>query len=462
MTREIPGAFLARMRELLGSDFEAFERALQDEPRRGLRVNPLKIAPADFAAASPFALEPSPLCPEGFFIDTDAPAGKHAFHAAGLYYLQEPSAQSAVTALDPKPGMRVLDLCAAPGGKSGHAAGRLSGDGFLLSNECVGSRARILGYNLERLGVRNAAVSCLMPDVLAAACGSAFDAVIVDAPCSGEGMFRREEAALTEWSEAHALSCAQRQLHILDDAAKMCAPGGTLLYSTCTLNPEENEGAAESFMQAHPEFDVEEITTVQLPAGRPEWCGARETLRHAGRLMFYNAPGEGHFVVKLRKSADGPEYAPQTQPGKGKPRLRALDKNEMKFFREMFADCFDAEPFYEPLVRDDTVWLTPPEAINLPGCLLPGVCAGELKKGRFEPSHTLFMAMRGDEIRRKLVLDPEDELLERFFRGEEIPCGEKGFTAVCVRAGDGVYPVGFGKASGGVLKNRFPKGLRLV
>jgi len=462
MTREIPQAFLNRMQQLLGKDFPEFEQALQQTPRRGLRVNPLKISPEAFAACTPFELAPSPLCPEGFFIDTDAAAGKHPFHAAGLYYLQEPSAQSAVTALDPRPGMRVLDLCAAPGGKSGHAAGRLNGEGFLLSNECVGSRARILGYNLERLGVRNAAVSCLMPDVLSAACGSAFDAVIVDAPCSGEGMFRREEAALTEWSQAHTLSCAQRQLHILDDAAKLCAPGGALLYSTCTLNPEENEGVAESFLQAHPDFTVEEITTVCLPAGHPEWIGAREELRQAGRLMFYNAPGEGHFVVKLRKAQDGRDCSPETASGKSKSRMRALDKNEMKFFRETFADCFDCEPFYEPVVREDTVWLTPPQAMTLPGCLLPGICAGELKKGRFEPSHTLFMAMKDHEIRRKLVLEPEDELLDRFFRGEEIPCGEKGFTAVCVRAGDGVYPVGFGKASGGVLKNRFPKGLRLL
>ena len=307
--RRIPQAFLERMRALPGFDCAAFERALQEEPRRGLRVNTLKISAADFAALSPFALTPSPMCPEGFLIDAEAPAGKHPYHAAGLYYLQEPSAQSAVTALDPAPGSRVLDLCAAPGGKATHAAARIAPAGLLVANECVPNRARTLSFNLERMGVRCCAVTTVMPEALVKACPGWFDAVIADVPCSGEGMFRREPRALEEWSPAHAAACAERGRRILADAAALVRPGGMLLFSTCTFNPDENEGAVEFLLRQRPDFEVLSIDAVRLPPARPDWAGARPEMARAARLMLTDAPGEGHFIARLRRT--GGEMPPE-------------------------------------------------------------------------------------------------------------------------------------------------------
>ncbi len=457
--RNIPEEFLQRCRTLEGLDTEAFFRALtEDEPRRGLRVNTLRISAEDFAAAAPFPMTPSPMCPEGFLIGAEAAAGKHPFHAAGLYYLQEPSAQSAVTALDPVPGMRVLDLCAAPGGKSTHAAARLRHSGLLIANECVPARAQTLGFNLERCGVRAAAVTSCMPDALTEALPGWFDAVLADVPCSGEGMFRREPRAIEEWSPAHAAACAERGSRILASAAELVRPGGFLLFSTCTFNPDENEGAVDRLLRSRPDFEILPIRAVSLPHGRPEWAKAAPELINSARLMLTDAPGEGHFLALLHRT-DGED------PAEPAPcRLSALKAEERAAFRDFWTDTFSADPWVEPRrTASGEVFLVPEGLPGLPGLRRPGVHAGTLKPGRalrFEPSHTLFMACGGSL--RQLAFDPEDPALAAFFAGEELPAEtEPGYASVCVRAGGSCFPVGFGKISGGRLKNKLPTGLRV-
>lgn len=458
--RNIPEAFLKRMRALPDWDEAAFEQALTSgEPRRGLRVNTLKIDTAEFAANSPFTLEPSALCPDGFLIEAEAAAGTHPYHAAGLYYLQEPSAQAVVTAAELKPGMRVLDLCAAPGGKSGHAAAQLAHTGLLIANECVASRAKVLTFNQERMGVRAGAVTSAMPEAIVEAAEGYFDAVLADVPCSGEGMFRREPRAVEEWSPEHADTCAVRGRKILADAARLVRPGGILMFSTCTFNPDENEGAIEALLCENPEFEVEEITAVKLPEGRPDWAGAREELRKSARLMFYNAQGEGHFIARLRRK-DGEEVA---EPASAN--FTALSRDGMAAFRTFWEDTFTIAPWYEPRMRGDEVFLVPENLPNLPGMMSPGVHAGTLvkeRKGmRFEPSHTLFLTVPARDIRRVCTMEADDPALEAYFGGAPVPTEvPNGYAAAAVRCGENAYPVGFGKISGGILKNKLPKGLR--
>ena len=449
---EIPQAFLETMRDLLGAEYSAFEAAfLQHPPVRGLRVNTLKLPAEEFAAISPFPLTPSPLCRDGFILHSDDRVGLHPFHHAGLFYMQEPSASSVIEALDPAPGMTVLDLCAAPGGKSTHLAARLAGQGILVSNECVSSRVRPLCSNLERIGARNAIVTSAMPDLLADAFGPCFDAVVVDAPCSGEGMFRRDEEAVRQWSPEHTAGCAARQALILSDAARMVRAGGTLMYSTCTLNLDENERMIDLFLTDHPDFVLEPISAVRLPAAFGAEIGVRAELSRAARLMPHTVPGEGHFVARLHRRDGDTTQLPLIA---GAP----LKGEQTALFRDFWRALFREEPWYEPMLRGDTVWLAPG---GLECAVRAGVPAGHFLRGRFEPDHALFMAMPAQAIGSRVSLYADDPRIAAFLRGEQISAAaEKGWCAVCVSAGGRDYPLGFGKASGCVVKNHYPKGLR--
>ncbi len=448
---EIPQAFLEDMRALLGEDYAAFADAfLSQPPVRGLRVNTLKLTPEEFADISPYPLAPSPLCRDGFILDSDERVGPHPFHHAGLFYMQEPSASAVVEALDPAPGMTVLDLCAAPGGKSTHLAARLAGRGVLVSNECVPSRVQPLCSNLERIGARNAVVLSAMPDVLADTLGPCFDAVVVDAPCSGEGMFRRDGEAVRQWSRDHVAGCAARQALILSDAARLVRGGGMLIYSTCTLNIHENEETVEAFLDAQPDFTLEPIQAVRLPSAFGGTAGGHG-LAHAARLMPHTVRGEGHFIARLRRRDGGAAELP-LEPG------HPLSSEQSALFQEFWRALFDEEPWYEPSLYGDTVWLSPG---RVTGAVRAGVPAGRFLRGRFEPEHALFMAAPVGHIRNLVPLSSGDPRLSAFLRGEQISAAaEKGWCAVCVSAGGRDYPVGFGKASGGVIKNHYPKGLR--
>ena len=442
--KKLPEDFLEHMRRLLSpEELQRYVAGFGAEYYRGVRVNTLKCSAKKAKALLPFEMKRAPFCEEGFYIPFETQGlGLLPLHRAGAFYAQEPSAMSAVTVLGVRPGERVLDLCAAPGGKSTQIAAELCGKGLLWSNEIVKSRANILLSNIERMGVKNAVVSSCRPDRLCAALSGFFDRVLVDAPCSGEGMFRRDEAAISEWSAEHSRSCAERQLAILDSAAEALKDGGTLVYSTCTFSYEENEGVIERFLSTHSEFELVD-------------CGAdfgRRAMGKAVRILPEDG-GEGHFAAKLVKKG---ELCESTSA------FYAVKTPESAAAMKLYDELFIGRPFGErfEIVGDKVLLLPEAEipALHGLGVIRAGLLFGEIKKNRIEPCHALFMAAEPDTLRSSCSLSSNDERLARFYRGEEIAIdGDlSGFTAVLA---DGIT-TGFGKAVGGTLKNRYPKGLR--
>lgn len=449
----LPDAFLRRMKDLLGSDYQNFLNGMQKSPNKGLRVNTLKVSADALREALPWELFPSPFCKTGFLLPEEAGGlGLHPLHHAGAYYLQEPSAMSAVTALAPQPGERILDLCAAPGGKSTQIAAALQGKGLIWSNEIVPSRARVLLSNMERMGVRNAVVSSCHPQRLCTSLAGFFDRVLVDAPCSGEGMFRKDPGAAEEWSPEHVSSCALRQKEILFSAACALRKGGVLVYSTCTFSPEENEGVISAFLEEHPEFSLEEIPERFGRAAFPECGGGKKELLFARRIFSMDG-GEGHFVARLRKNA-GEVCSCGNFDYEGAALLAE------RTARELFGELFFIEPFGR-IGRAGGQLLILPEglpALSGLGVLRAGVQLAEEKKNRLEPAHALFLAAKKEELRRVLDFGSESTEIAAFLRGEEISAPQElsGFSGVSVCG----VTVGFGKCVGGRLKNRYPKGLR--
>ncbi len=445
----LPIEFSDRMKGLLGDEFDTFAAQYDLPHSRGLRINTLKMS-ITAAYKLGFTLEEVPFAKEGFKVLSDEKSGSSPYHHAGAFYSQEPSAMSAVTALDPQKGEFILDMCAAPGGKTTQIAARLGGDGCIWSNEYVRSRANILISNIERCGIRNAVVTSMRPDALAAKTGAVFDRVLVDAPCSGEGMFRKEENAVRDWSPENVAACAVRQAEILDSAALCLKNGGVLVYSTCTFAPEEDEKNIIAFLDRHPEFSLEEIPVRFGRSGLDISDRYDLTLT---RRIYPQDGGEGHFVARLRKSGELTEskcFSP------------AIKENaQIKMLRETYESCFKDIPQGTFAVYVNNGYLLPPQMPDVPldGVIRAGIPVGEIKNNRIEPAHGLFMAARMEDCRRYIDLSPDSPELSAFLHGEEISCdGDNGFTAVCC---DGIV-TGFGKVSGGKLKNRYPKGLRTL
>ena len=479
---EIPAAFLERMERLLGGEYPAFLASYAERPSVGLRVNTLKIAPETFRLLAPFELAPVPWCAAGLtIIGDDAEAGKHPFHAAGLYYLQDPSAMAVAELLDPQPGERVLDLAAAPGGKATHIAAKMQGQGLLVANELHPKRAWELAGNLERWGAANVAITNETPERLVERFEDFFDRVLVDAPCSGEGMMRKGEAARVEWAPELVRGCALRQTTILEQAARLVRPGGRLVYSTCTFNPEENEGTVARFLDTHPEFAlIEPSRRPGLSPGRPDWLDAgvgaglapahgaghpqgdaptadsRADLTHAVRLWPHLAPGEGHFIAVLRKHDGEPTATPRPW------RPARLPRPVEAAYHAFCAEHLVAEPAGERLALVGSYLYALTDGLpDLTGLrfLHPGWWLGTLMKDRFEPSHALALALPRESARRTVSLAPHDPALAAYLRGEGFrSAGEAGWVLLCV---DG-YPLGWGKRVAGILKSHYPRGLRRV
>ena len=456
---ELPSLFQQRMQTLLEDEYEAFLAAYGSPLRRGVRINTGKIKTEEFLSLFPHPLVASPFAPDSYYLDAPHKAGSDPLHHAGAYYMQEPSAASAVAVLAPQPGDRVLDLCAAPGGKSTQIATTTGDSGLLWSNEYVAARTRILQQNLERWGVRNQVVSNRDTAAVCDAMESYFDKVLVDAPCSGEGMFRKEPLALTEWCMDNIALCAARQDEILNNAAKAVRPGGRLVYSTCTFAPEENEGAVVRFLKAHPDFELLPIEADWGCAGFsadrirpfcPEVDGDVDTTRC--RRILPQHGGEGHFIALFRRTGDAYGGKPPLYPSPTKdPHAAAA--------AELYRDCFTDEPEGLFVTFGDQVRLLPRDLPDCRGLGVAGVAIATVCKNRLEPCHSIFAASQAADCRRRLELSYDSPLLTAFLHGEEIPCDtEKGWTAVCV----GGVTVGFGKAGSGKLKNRYPKGLRLL
>lgn len=484
----LPEKFLERMQNMLGEEYPAFLESLSGKRYRALRLNPLKTRIQEGKEKLPFTLSPVPWTKNGFYYEEEEQPGKHPYHEAGLYYIQEPSAMAPVPCLmeerasaaaiperqeehvsaaaiperqeEPATPGRVLDLCAAPGGKSTQIAEYMRGRGMLITNEIHPQRAKILSENIERMGISNAIVLNETPESLSKRFIAFFDRILVDAPCSGEGMFRKNDNAGEEWSEENVALCAERQDSILDCAATMLKPGGRLVYSTCTFAPAEDEGSVSRFLETHPDF-----------------CLEKEE-----RLMPHKIKGEGHFLAVLHR--EGGQLSSAATAGTEKSLTLKDCREFLDFAKE--ALTIPAEELTEGkiLLRfGEQLYLAPAETPSLRGLkvLRPGLHLGTVKKNRFEPSHALALFLKKEQAVQAVNLACDGTAVRKYLEGQTLTIGEgcdvemahiitrgrmaaeqadvslpKGWCLVCV---DG-YSLGWGKAAGAVLKNHYPKGLR--
>lgn len=453
----LPRAFLQRMQEMLKEEYPLFLKSYQETKNQALRLNPLKGKGGRFLDLSPFSLSPVPWEKNGYYYEEDQKPGRHPYHEAGVYYIQEASAMAPAALLAALPGERVLDLCASPGGKSTQIAAAMEGRGLLICNEIHPARAKILSENIERMGVCNAVVINHSPHVLAEHFHGFFDKILVDAPCSGEGMFRKNEEAVREWSPENVRMCAKRQDEILDDAAGMLRAGGRLVYSTCTFAPEENEGSISRFLKNHPEFSL--LQAEKLPgisSGNPDWIDEpAKGLENAVRLWPHRLKGEGHFAACLQKEGEADGEKRRSRQGFEKGILEKECPEYMAFREEYLRKELPGV-----LVRfGEQLYLVPEETPSLDRLkvLRPGLHLGALKKGRFEPAHALALALKPKEVLQSVDLIQQKVQVEKYLSGQTFQTDIKaGWCLICV---DG-YSIGWGKAAGGTMKNHYPKGLR--
>lgn len=452
------------MEQLLAEEAAAFLACLEQPATKGLRVNLLKLSPAELSSLLSWPMETVAWCPEGFRLagNGEERPGRSPYHAAGLYYLQEPSAMAAVSLLDPRPGETILDLCAAPGGKATAIAARLGQRGLLVANEMVRSRANSLLENLERFGVSNAIVTTADPHWLAAQWSGHFDAVLVDAPCSGEGLFRKNRAATLEWQPAGAEGCAIRQKNILAEAAHLVRPGGRLVYATCTFAPQENEGVIAHFLGQHPHFEL--LPPPPNPAfspGRADWLAASVAkglpLERCVRLWPHLVGGEGHFLALLQRTDEGPRGG--TPAGsKPIPLSATLRRTLQTFWEAQFTtplpnSLFQLGNEVYQLPIEPAFWgkLRPYRA----GLLLGQLTGRELQ--HFIPAQALALASQPTTIRQPLDFPAGSPTLSAYLQGQTVSCpGREGWQLVTVAG----FPVGWGKGVNNVLKNHYPQRLR--
>ena len=432
--------FINEIREMLGDETPAFLRALDEKPTLALRVNPLR--PGAMDAAQEFITDKVPWADNAYYIREGARPGASLQHDLGAFYLQEASAMVSASVLRARPGEKILDLCAAPGGKTTQIAGSMNGEGLLISNEPIPSRAKILAENLERMGVANAIAVCAYPDQLAKKWPDFFDAILVDAPCSGEGMFRREPASRDEWQPGSPAGCAKRQAEILDEAAKMLRPGGRLVYSTCTFNRLENEGSIRGFLERHPEFSYEDFELDEI--GRSE-CGMLRVWPHRVR-------GDGHFVARLRKSADVKAKPMEKKKQKGgKPIVKAVkcvaDESPEQLLKRLEQDICEIPKALKEgkLIRQaDYVHVLPKDAPDLDGIKTtkPGLCLMRVGRSHVQPMPALARACGKMEKRR---IELTDEEAKRVKLGEKLnpENAEPGWTLLVWNE----LPMGFTKIS---------------
>lgn len=462
---ELPEAFKEKMKGLMGTAYKSLLDSYDQPESKGIRTNTLKLKPEELVEVLPFSTRDVNWCEAGFYIDHEVRPGKNPYYYAGLYYVQEPTAMATVEVLDPQPGEWVLDLCAAPGGKSTQIGAKLQGQGILVSNELVNSRAGILSSNIERMGIVNAIVTNEFPERLVDSFHESFDKIVVDAPCSGEGMFRKDPGALADWSLERVDRCVGKQEKILESAHRLLKPGGVLVYSTCTFSPEENEQMIEAFMQKYP-YTLEDIKLSGITDhGRVEWTrNDQVAIEKTLRIMPMNVKGEGHFIAKLTKSETATELS-TAKPGYPKSRLKKASQTELIDYKN-FADNNLQPDFYKKF--ENRLYLLGehlyalPEGIDLEKIanlklLRTGLHLGTFKKNRFEPSYALAMTLALSEAKNVCDLKDEEQVYQ-YLKGEALNIvTQKGWILISFNG----FPLGFGKASEGLIKNHYPKGLRI-
>lgn len=437
--------FLERMKMYLKDEFLEYEKTLEEDTFRGIRVNTSKIGVDEFLELGICECLPSKICPQSFYISNQIKGlGNHPAHIAGLFYMQEPSASSAVEVLDVKEGDWVLDMCAAPGGKSTQIAAKLNHTGFLVSNEIEKKRAMVLMSNMERLGFSECMITNARPDDLEKEMQGWFDKVLVDAPCSGEGMFKKHEKAMEDWSVEHVEACAHRQKHILDSAYEVLKEEGILVYSTCTYSIEENEEVIYEFMKKHPDMELIDCNVSFGREGFPyENLDASKV-----RRIFPMDQGEGHFVAKLVKHGSN-KFS----------KKKELDSIVVpNYVIDFFQDQLYEQPKYILQIQDKIYTKnTPFIKLKKIHILRQGVLAGEMVKNRFEPHQHFYSAgiHQGQFLK---VYNMSDEECLKYLQGNLLQVeGYKGYTALTWRN----HPIAFAKGDGIVLKNKYPKGMRI-
>ena len=452
----LPQEFLNKMKTLLGAEYEEF-LASYDRPRNfGLRVNVGKISPEEFQKLAPFHLQPVPWTENGFYYtleeDNSVLPARHPFYYAGLYYLQEPSAMTPAAMLKVTPGEKVLDLCAAPGGKATELGARLHGKGLLVANDISASRAKALLKNIEVFGISNAFVTNETPAHLAGQFPEFFDKILVDAPCSGEGMFRKDPAVAKAWDAEKPFACAKQQKEIITQAANMLAPGGQMLYSTCTFSPEENEQVIAYLLDSREDMEV-----LELP--QMEGFSRGIHLSRCVRIWPHKMNGEGHFLALLQKK--GQKAAVKEEVTDRSAGNKKINSPEMQ---EFFQDITMPINWNRVEIRKDQAYYVPEETKGRTGLtfLRNGLYLGEIRKGRFEPSQSLAMALKKEEYASVVDLEASDERVMKYLKGETLEVEdlhstrEKGWQLVCVNG----YPLGWGKLVNGTLKNKYHTGWR--
>ena len=448
--KELPLAFTQRMKKLLSEEeFDSYINSYNEPAVKAFRVNTEKIAVEELKKIAPFATEHIPYAETGFYLTVDK-IGNHPFHHAGTIYVQDPGAMAPAEGLELQPDWCVLDMCAAPGGKSSQLRNKLGEDGILVSNEIIRSRCKILTGNIERLGFRNTATTCLDPARIAQLFPETFDMIMVDAPCSGEGMFRKDDIAIDEWSEENVQHCAERQQMILGHAAEALKPGGYIVYSTCTFSLEENEMTVDAFLQAHTDFALIPVpdTVRQHTADGIFFDGCRcKNINEARRFYPHKSRGEGQFMAVLHNTRECTPTAVYT-----KKQTAKLDRVVTDFLCDTLVD-FD--PKLVTMYNGNPVYAAP-DIVPEKAAFSCGVTIGEVRKNYIQPHHQFFMAM-GKQFKRQIDLAPDSEELEKYLHGEEIAVDCENGWAVITTCG---CTVGGAKVTNGRAKNHYPKGLR--
>lgn len=446
----LPQVFETRMKALLGEEFADYIKALEEPPVKAFRVNTSKISVEDFEKIDKFSNGRIPYVENGFYLDYEK-IGNHPYHHAGMIYVQEPAAMAPAECVEIEPDWCVLDMCAAPGGKSTQLKNKLGDEGVLVSNEIISSRCKILTGNIERLGLKNTVTTCMDTKKLASVFPHTFDLIMCDAPCSGEGMFRKEEIAVSEWSEENVKMCALRQEEILENAVKLLKAGGYIIYATCTFSLEENEMMIDSFLQKHPEFQLikpcESVVENTTDGIAFDGCKC-ENIHYTRRCYPHKTKGEGQFMAVIKNTLP---CADERKSQQIKP--QKTDKVIIDFLNDTLT-CFDESNVR--IYNGNPVYFTPDFPVKDGTAFSCGITIGEVKKNYILPHHQFFMGL-GDNFKRKINLTLEDERLYKYLHGEEIAVDcPNGWAVVMV---DGCT-LGGAKVVNGIAKNHYPKGLR--
>lgn len=473
---QLPEKFCDEMKRLLGGEYKDYVASMEEVRKYGLRVNTAKISTEEFEKICPFPIRKIPFVKNGYFYDENVQPAKHPFYFAGLYYLQDPSAMTPASRLPIEEGDVVLDLCAAPGGKATELAAKLNGTGLLIANDISAKRAKALLKNIELFGVENSFIVTEYPHKLREYFTGFFDKILIDAPCSGEGMFRKEPSMVKAWEQNGPEFYSKLQQEIVSDAIPMLKPGGMLLYSTCTFSPLEDEGTIEYLLSHFPELSLVEMEGYEgFVRGFPEYANGNEAVKQAYRIFPHKMDGEGHFLALLRKSPDCDEPVMAAREERGG--LKGEEKRVFEEFLESLNRTFEPSRLE---AKSGMIYYMPKELPAMRGLrfLRSGLFMGECKKNRFEPSQSLAMALRKEDYSQVIDFSPEDERVIRYLKGETLTLLPEDFACaadedrnrkgsekrknnwylVCVSG----FPLGWGKCSGLTLKNKYHSGWRMM